>query len=65
MTINEIEQAISHLSHNELTRFRQWFADFDVRVWDEQFESDAQSGRLDKIAEKALTDYQTGKAKEL
>jgi hypothetical protein len=65
MTINEIEQAISQLSHIELTRFRQWFADFDAYTWDEQFEREAQSSRLEKIAEKAIADYQTVKAKEL
>jgi hypothetical protein len=48
-----------------LNRFRQWFAEFDSRAWDEQFEGDAQSGRLDKIAEKALAVYHTGLAKEL
>lgn len=65
MTISEIEQAITELSPEELARFRQWFEEFDVQVWDDQFESGAKSGKLDKIADKAKHDYRAGKAKEL
>ncbi|MCI0550240.1 MAG: hypothetical protein L0287_04745 [Anaerolineae bacterium] len=65
MSIQEIEQAIAELSHNELARFRAWFEEFDAQVWDEQIERDATSGKLDKIAEKAIKDYRAGKAKEL
>jgi hypothetical protein len=65
MTIQEIEQAITELSPNELARFREWFEEFDAQVWDEQFERDAKSGKLDKLADKAIRDYRVGKAKEL
>jgi hypothetical protein len=65
MTIHEIEQAITELSPNELARFREWFDEFDAQVWDEQFERDAKSGKLDKLADKAKSDFRAGKAKEL
>jgi len=65
MGIQEIEQAIRQLSPKELARFRQWFEEFDAQIWDKQFEADAKSGKLDKIAEKALNGYHAGKAKEL
>lgn len=65
MTIREIEQAITELSPKELARFRHWFDEFDAQVWDDQFENDANSGRLDKLANQAVTDFRAGKAKEL
>jgi len=65
MTIQEIEQAVAELSSKELARFRAWFEEFDAQVWDEQIERDAKSGKLDKIADKAIRNYQAGKAKEL
>ena len=65
MSIHEIEQAITELSPNELARFRQWFEEFDAQVWDEQFNGDAKSGKLDKLADKAKSDFRAGKAKEL
>ena len=64
-TIQEIEQAISRLSAKELARFREWFDEFDAGVWDKQFESDAQAGKLDQLAERAMEDYRAGKSKEL
>lgn len=65
MTIQEIEQAITELDPDELTRLREWFDEYFAQVWDEQIERDAKAGKLDKIAEKAIKDYHAGKAKEL
>jgi hypothetical protein len=65
MTIQELEQAVSELSPKELARFRQWFEEFDAELWDEQFENDAKSGKLDNLASKAIADFRAGKAKEL
>jgi hypothetical protein len=65
MDIHEIEQAIRQLSSKDLACFRQWFEEFDAQNWDKQFEADAKSGKLDKIAEQALSEYRVGKAKEL
>jgi hypothetical protein len=65
MSIQELEQAVTQLPPKDLARFREWFDEFDAQVWDKQFETDAKSGKLDKIAEQALNDYRAGKAKEL
>ena len=65
MSIQELEQAVTQLPPKDLARFRKWFDEFDAQVWDEQFEADAESGKLGKIAEQALNDYRIGKAKEL
>ncbi len=65
MTMQEIERAITDLSQKELARFREWFEEFDAQAWDEQFERNAKSGKLDKLAEKAVKEYRAGNAKEL
>ena len=65
MTIAELEQAVTQLSEEEFARFREWFEEYEDRLWDEQIERDAKAGKLDKIAEQALNDYRAGKAKEL
>jgi hypothetical protein len=65
MTIHEIEQAITELSPKEMARFRKWFEEFDAQAWDEQFERDVKSGKLDKLANKAIADFNAGKAREL
>ncbi len=63
--IKEIEEAVSHLPQEDLGQFRTWFEAFDAERWDEQFENDARSGKLDRLADKALSDLKEGRATEL
>lgn len=52
--IESVEREIEKFSADELAVFRSWFAEFDALAWDEQFERDVTSGRLDKFADEAL-----------
>ena len=63
--LKEIEQAISQLSPQDLTEFRQWFAEFDAEAWDQQFENDVIIGKLDGLAEKALKHLRQGNYTDL
>jgi hypothetical protein len=63
--LKEIEEAVSNLQEKELGEFRAWFEKFDAVVWDKQFDEDVRSGKLNKIAERAMDDYKKGKCKEL
>lgn len=57
-TIEAIEMAVKKLPPSDL-------AEFDSSQWDAQVEADAASGKLDALAEEALTEYCGGKAREL
>jgi hypothetical protein len=63
--VEGIEGQVKELTPEELKSFREWFVQFDADAWDRQLESDIQSGRLDKLAERALRDYEAGQATEL
>ena len=63
--IEKIEQDVQALSPEELAQFRAWFLEYDWAAWDRQIESDAQAGRLDDLAAKALRDYAAGKTTPL
>lgn len=63
--IESVEREIEKFSADELAAFRSWFAEFDALAWDEQFERDAASGRLDKFADEALAELRAGKCKDL
>lgn len=65
ITIKELEEAVSALPREKFLEFRTWFEEFDAALWDQQFEEDAHSGRLDRVAEKAIKDYGKGKFKPL
>jgi hypothetical protein len=50
---------------DELAKFREWFQAFDADAWDRQFEHDAASGRLDRLAAKAIKEHRAGHSKKL
>jgi hypothetical protein len=63
--VESIEGQVKQLTAEELRAFRDWFAEFDADAWDQQIESDVKGGELNELAERALRDYQTGRATEL
>lgn len=63
--LEDIEKAIADLAPSELARFRAWFAEFDGARFDEKIERDARSGKLDRLAEQALSELRAGRAREL
>jgi hypothetical protein len=64
-TVKELEKAVTGLSPEQLAEFRAWFESFDAERWDRQLEEDAKSGKLDRVAEKAIGEYRKGKAKPI
>ena len=62
--LEALEKRVSGLSAEELTKFRQWFAEFDAAAWDRQIERDAKAGKLDALADEALRDHAAGKSTE-
>jgi hypothetical protein len=64
-TVQEIESAVAHLPDPDLGEFRAWFVQFDAEAWDREFEEDAQSGKLDRLADKALADLARDRCSEL
>jgi len=62
IAIEELEDVIMHLPQGKLKKFRAWFAEFDAKVWDEQIEKDALSGKLDALASAAIASHTDGKS---
>ncbi len=65
VTIKEIENSVACLPEDQLEEFRKWFEEFDAKIWDEQFERDVNEGKIDKLAEEALNDLDTGRCTPL
>lgn len=59
--IRRLEQEIKEFSPGELAAFRKWFQEHDSSEWDRQIEEDALTGKLDKLAKKALADHKAGR----
>jgi hypothetical protein len=63
--LENIEGEVMGLSSEELLAFREWFAEFDAKIWDRQFASDVKAGKLDELAERSLRDHASGLSTEL
>lgn len=63
--IEQLEREVRELSAEELVSFREWFAEFDAAAWDRQLADDADSGKLDRLADAALADHASGRSRKL
>ncbi len=60
-TIESLEKQVQQLDPQELAQFRDWFLAFEADAWDRQIERDANAGKLDALARKALEDHAAGR----
>ena len=63
--LQRIEQDVKGLSPEELAAFRKWFHSHDAARWDQQFERDAASGKLDRLRNEALAEHDADGTREL
>jgi hypothetical protein len=63
--LEDIEKAVTKLAPAELAKFRAWFEAFDAALFDEKIGRDVESGKLDRLADKARADFCAGRAREL
>jgi hypothetical protein len=65
MLVQQIKKEVAGLPKVQLKEFRLWFEEFDALEWDKRFEKDVASGKLDDIANRAVSDFKKGKFKKL
>jgi hypothetical protein len=64
-TVAEIKAAFEQLPEAEAWKLADWIHEVMEDRWDRQIEDDIAAGKLDKLAEQALTHYQAGRVKPL
>ena len=55
--VKALEDAVRALPAPALAEFRQWFAEFDSAIWDQQLEADLNAGKLDALLSEAEEDF--------
>jgi hypothetical protein len=60
-TIEEIEVAIEQLPRNELVKLANWISSRFANEWDMQIKEDIEAGRLDYLAQDALSEFRAGR----
>ncbi len=63
--MEEIKQAASDLTKEELAQLRAWLEDLEEQRFDEQIERDEKAGKLDKLEQRALENLKAGRVSDL
>jgi hypothetical protein len=63
--VEQIQAEIEALPPEDFERLREWFAEKDWLLWDEQIEADVADGKLDFLLEEAMAAKSQGKLQEL
>ncbi len=63
--LKEIETTVTSLSKTDFAVFRKWFTEFDAEIWDDQFEKDVKSKKLDYFGNLAIQQFKDGHCKAL
>ena len=61
MSAAEIIKELPNLTEAERRAVIAKLREIDADAWDREIEADAKSGKLDRLAEKALEEYRAGK----
>ncbi|MFS0518448.1 hypothetical protein ACEYW6_27535 [Nostoc sp. UIC 10607] len=64
-SLPEIEAAIMQLSEGEMRDLSNWLQEYLNDAWDKQIETDAKSGRLDQLIQRAKADIEANRVKPL
>jgi hypothetical protein len=64
-TVAEIEKALQTLPVEEARKVAGWLQQYLDERWDNQIDADIAAGKLDKLADRALKDYEAGRTKPL
>jgi hypothetical protein len=63
MSIEDLEKAVAGLPPDQYAEFRAWFEAFEADRFDRKIERDAQTGKLDRLADQAIDDLRKSRAK--
>ena len=59
-TLKEIEAAILTLPPDEFQQLMQWFFNLDYQRWDDLIEKDIADGKLEDLAQEAISKFEAG-----
>ena len=65
LTVDAITAAIAELPPEQVAQIRAWLNEKVESEWDARIEQDEREGRLDALAERALTEHRSGRTRPL
>lgn len=65
LDLHDIERAVEALSPEDYDSFRNWLERFEAARFDTSIARDAEAGRLDRVADEALAELDSGRTRPL
>lgn len=65
MTVTELKLAIKKLPPGDYNQLISWIDEYENSKWDMEIEQDQKSGKLDKLINQALQDFENGNVERL
>ena len=65
MSVQELENAIRQLTHEEFAQLAHWIDEYRAEQWDQRIETDIRTGRLDAAGHRADEDFEAGRCTPL
>ncbi len=65
MNVTELQRAILDLTETEYAELVRWLRDQDWERWEQEFDRDVRAGKLDSLAEEALSAKAKGQLEAL
>jgi len=63
--VEELKTRVRNLPKEDFIKFRDWFIQHEEELWDQQIRADFQTGKFNRLIEKAQEEFAQGKAIEL
>jgi hypothetical protein len=63
--LEQIERSVAELNPEEFERFSTWFEALQAERWDRELTEDTANGSLDELAERALSEFRSGRTRSL
>ena len=64
-SVDQIEKAILELPPQDLRKLSAWIVELHQERWDDQLVQDVAAGKLERLAEEAIRDFQAGRFRTL
>ncbi len=63
--LEEFKQFVSSLDPKDVRKLTEWIDEYNAELWDRQIEADAQAGKFEDLAARALANHKAGKTRPL
>jgi hypothetical protein len=63
--LDQFKEFVASLDPKDVRKLTEWMEVYNAELWDQQIETDAEAGKFDDLAARALANHKAGKTSVL